>query len=272
MVRSLPVAFLECALLAVPLLGAQSGHPNDPNAAVETVSSSGGMLALPPVPDGTTTIVGGTIQNLDLVRDQFSLALYGQRPMKILFDERTQVYRDGVKIPLRDLRPEVHASVQTALDGSNVFAVSIHILSISPEGECRGRVLRFNARTGELEVRTALSPEPVKTVRASGRGHRARRSVSLYCQVFGAKRSCRRARSSRPRSGLAKIAGMWPTKLQFWPSPARRSCLPGPSPTSTFLWDYWTWSIPRMEKATKSIFLPRASLRAENSISTKASP
>ena len=162
MVRSLPVAFLECALLAVPLLGAQSGHPNGPNAAVETVTSSGGLLALPPVPDGTTTIVGGTIQNLDLVRDQFSLALYGQRPMKILFDERTQLYRDGVKIPLRDLRPEVHASVQTTLDGSNVFAVSIHVLSISPEGECRGRVLRFNARTGELEVRTALSPETVK--------------------------------------------------------------------------------------------------------------
>ena len=36
--------------------------------------------------------------------------------MKILFDERTQVYRDGVRIPLRDLRPEDHASVQTILE------------------------------------------------------------------------------------------------------------------------------------------------------------
>jgi hypothetical protein len=159
MVRSLSVAFLECALLAVPPIGAQTGHSGNPKPAVETVSSS---LALPPAPGGTTTVVGGTIQNLDLVRDQFSLALYGQRAMKILFDERTQVYRDGVKIPLRELRPEVHASVQTTLDGSNVFAVSIHILTIAPEGECRGRVLNFNSRTGELEVSTALSPEPVK--------------------------------------------------------------------------------------------------------------
>jgi hypothetical protein len=162
MVRSLAAAFLEFALLAVPPIGAQSVHLNDPKAAIDTVKSSGASLTLPPLPDGTTTIVGGTIRNLDLVRDQFSLAPYGQRAMKILFDERTQVYRDGVKIPLRELRPEVHASVQTALDGADVFAVSIHILSRLPEGECRGRVLRFNARTGELEVSSTLSPEPVK--------------------------------------------------------------------------------------------------------------
>ena len=165
MVRSLPVAFIGCALLAVPLVGAQSEHAGDPNGVVEPpVSPSGGVPALPPAPHGTTTIVGGTIRYLDLVRDQFSLALYGQRPMKILFDERTQVYRDGVKIPLRDLHPEVHASVQTALDGSNIFAVSIHILSETPEGECRGRVLNYNPRTGELDVITALSPEPIKLV------------------------------------------------------------------------------------------------------------
>jgi len=162
MVRYLPVAFLACALLAVPTIGAQSEHHNDPSTAVETVSSSGGLLTLPPVPVGTTTVVGGPIQGLDFVRDQFSLSLDGKRTMKILFDERTQVFRDGVKVPLRDLRPASHASVQTALDGSNVFAVSVHTLSKTPEGECRGSILRFNARNGELEVSTALSPEPVK--------------------------------------------------------------------------------------------------------------
>src|SRR5579871_689240 len=140
MVRSLPVAFIACALLAVPLVGAQSDHSVNSNAEVEAVSPSGGMPSLPPAPGGTTTTIGGTIRNLDLVRDELSLAVYGQRPMKILFDERTQVYRDGVKVPLRDLHPEVHASVQTALDGSNVFAVSIHVLSEAPEGDCRGRV------------------------------------------------------------------------------------------------------------------------------------
>lgn len=118
-------------------------------------------FSLPPLPTGKTTILGGQIRNFDPVRDQFSLRSYGERPMKILFDERTQVYRDGVKVSVRDLGSEDHASVQTTLDGANVFAVSIHILSGSPEGECEGRVLKYDARKGELEVASSMSPAPV---------------------------------------------------------------------------------------------------------------
>jgi len=122
----------------------------------------GNLDSLPPLPRGKTTIIGGEIRNFDPVRDQFSLRIYGQRPMKILFDERTQVYRDGVRIPVRDLGPEDHASVQTTLDGANVFAVSIHILSRIPEGECDGRILSFNPNTGELAIASSMSPEPVR--------------------------------------------------------------------------------------------------------------
>lgn len=163
MIRSLPVGLIGWPLLAVSAIVAQPATSSDSDSAVETPASSSGTT-LPRVPDGISTIVGGTIRNLDFVRDQFSLALYNQSPMKILFDERTQVYRDGVKIPLRDLRPELHASVQTTLDGSDIFAVSIHVLSQLPEGECSGRVLKFNPQSGELEVSTALSPEPVKLI------------------------------------------------------------------------------------------------------------
>jgi hypothetical protein len=118
-------------------------------------------LSLPPLPKGKTTILGGEIRNFDPVRDQFSLRLYGQRPMKIWFDERTQVYRNGEKISVRELGPEDHASVETTLDGDNVFAVSIHILSASPEGECEGRVVRYNPDNGELVVASQMSPAPV---------------------------------------------------------------------------------------------------------------
>ena len=143
-----------------------AGVPPGQNIASSPITGADNPLghpsALPSLPEGRRTILGGEIRNFDPVRDQFSLQIYGQRPMKILFDERTQVYRDGVKIPVRDLGPEDHASVQTTLDGANVFAVSIHILSGSPEGECDGRVLRFNPNTGELAVVSAMSPEPVK--------------------------------------------------------------------------------------------------------------
>jgi hypothetical protein len=141
------------------------------NMLQATIASSQQMAAaepadspktLPPLPPGKTTIMGGQIRKFDPVRDQFSLEIYGQRPMKILFDERTQVYRDGVRIPVRELGPGDRASVQTTLDGDNVFAVSIHILSGSPEGECDGRVLSYDRKTGELSVASSMSPAPVK--------------------------------------------------------------------------------------------------------------
>jgi len=134
----------------------------EPDKAAENDNLASGLVSLPPLPPGKTTIMGGQIRNFDPVRDQFSLQLYRQRPMKILFDERTQVYRDGVRIPVRDLGPEEHASVQTTLDGASVFAVSIHILSESAEGECEGRVLGYDPSTGELTVASQMSPKPVK--------------------------------------------------------------------------------------------------------------
>jgi len=134
----------------------------EPDKAAAPDNLTGDSVSLPPLPPGKTTIMGGQIRNFDPVRDQFSLQLYRQRPMKILFDERTQVYRDGVRIPVRDLGPEEHASVQTTLDGASVFAVSIHILSESPEGECEGRVLSYDPSKGEVIVASQMSPKPVK--------------------------------------------------------------------------------------------------------------
>jgi hypothetical protein len=127
-----------------------------------TESVPSGLSALPPMPRGKSTVIGGAIRDVDPVRDQITLKVFGGRPMKILFDERTQLYHDGTRTPLRDLRPVGHASVETVLDGTNIFARSIHILSRSPEGECQGQVLNYNPGTRELTVNSALSHEPIE--------------------------------------------------------------------------------------------------------------
>ena len=49
-----------------------------------------------------------------------------------------------LRSPLRDLRPGDHVSVETVLDGTTVFARSIHMLSGSPEGECQGQVMSYD--------------------------------------------------------------------------------------------------------------------------------
>jgi hypothetical protein len=131
-------------------------------SSLETVSAADDLPELPPVPRGKSTIMGGSIKKVDPVRDQITLKVFGQRPMKILFDERTRVYLDGKKTSLRDLGSADHASVQTVLDGTSVYAISIHMLSLSPEGECDCRVLNYNSGTRELTVSSTLSREPLK--------------------------------------------------------------------------------------------------------------
>jgi hypothetical protein len=117
------------------------------------------LTDVPPMPRGKSTILGGAIQEVDPVRDRFVLHVYGEKPMRILFDERTQVFRDGKKIPLRELGPAMHASVQTTLDRADVFAISVHILSQQSDGDFQGRVLSYNPDTGVLMISTSASRE-----------------------------------------------------------------------------------------------------------------
>jgi hypothetical protein len=118
---------------------------------------------MPLAPAGDSTVMGGVIRSIDPVLDQMTLGVYGTgKPVKIYFDERTKFYRDGIKTPLENMRANDHASVETLLDGDQVFAVSVHMLSGSPEGECQGQVLAFDPRDGEVTVRNTLSGAPIK--------------------------------------------------------------------------------------------------------------
>ena len=129
-------------------------------ASQSAVNTSNNAVDFPPVPalpPGRSTALGGEIRDIDPVLDRFTLHVYGQRPMKVFFDERTQLFLDGKRISLRELQPAQHASVQTTLDGSAIFALSIHLLSQPTSGDCEGKVLAYNPTTGELAVISSAS-------------------------------------------------------------------------------------------------------------------
>ena len=115
-------------------------------------AAAGSVSAIAPLPSGTSTILGGAIGNVDPVLDRFTLKIMGEKPLRILYDERTQLFLDGKKTPLRELHAAEHASVQTVLDGTAVFALSIHVLSQLQQGDYRGEVVSYNPATGDLEV------------------------------------------------------------------------------------------------------------------------
>ncbi len=107
---------------------------------------------LPSIPKGNSTVIGGQIRAVDPVRDQFTLKVFGAGSVKILYDERTQVFRDSTQISVLDLQPDDHASVETTLDGTSVFAIRIHLMKQVPEGETLGRVTSYDAESGSLKV------------------------------------------------------------------------------------------------------------------------
>ena len=151
------VAFAQASPSASKSVQDQGAQPaSSPESAIR------GRPGLPPMPRGKSTVIGGAIRAVDPVRDQFTLNVFGGRTLKVLFDERTQVYRDGLKGTLRDLRAGDHVSVETVLDGTTVFARSVRSLSGSPEGECQGQVMKYDPSDRELTVRDALSRRPVQ--------------------------------------------------------------------------------------------------------------
>ena len=150
------------AVLGTAARAQSSPHQASPSEELPASSAPAASSKLPPTPKGRSTVLGGEIRDVDPVRDQFTLKIFGGQSVRILFDERTQLYRNGSRIPLLDLRPDGHASVETILDGTKIFALRVHTLSQSPEGDTRGLVSSYNPQTGELTINVASSQDPIK--------------------------------------------------------------------------------------------------------------
>jgi hypothetical protein len=150
----------SAVLISLPPAHAQWEQLGSEASALTATASSDNPIQLPPLPGGKSTVFGGEIRSIDPVSDELILKVYGERPMTIHFDARTVLYLDGKRIPLRSLGPEQHAAVETILDGTSVFAVSIHLLSQRPEGDYQGRVARYDAGSAELTIVSTASDQP----------------------------------------------------------------------------------------------------------------
>jgi hypothetical protein len=117
---------------------------------------------LPSLPKAKATLVGGTIAKMDRVRDQLTVQVFGGGKMKVAFDTRTHIFHDGIEAVASDLHPGDRVYVDTILDGSTVFARSIRLKTSAAAGESQGIVLSYSSDKGELIVRDAISPQPLK--------------------------------------------------------------------------------------------------------------
>ncbi|HEX6905035.1 MAG TPA: DUF5666 domain-containing protein [Terriglobales bacterium] len=158
--------FSVLIILALPLAQArgQSKATNANAAAASAQPGEGGydpLLDLPPLPQGHTTLVGGTVHSIDQIRNRFTVQPFGGQAMKIFFDERTHIYRDGVPSTQLMIRKGERVYVDTMLDGTKVFARNIRVVTGTQAADSRGQVTRNDAASGRITVQDELSAQPV---------------------------------------------------------------------------------------------------------------
>jgi len=117
---------------------------------------------LPALPRANATLVGGTLEHLDRVRDQLTVRVFGGGQVKALFDPRTHVYRGTKEVTIADLHQGERVYLDTILDGSHVFARAIRLKAEAAVGESQGIVQRYRPGRNDLTIRDGLSPAPVQ--------------------------------------------------------------------------------------------------------------
>jgi Domain of unknown function (DUF5666) len=124
------------------------------------------LLDLPRLKHNQASLIGGSIENVDRLRSCLVLRPFGRGKLTIAFDPRTQFVRGSAIASVQDLRPGDRVYVETVLDGSAVFAKTVHLPKSPAEGTAQGQVIAYaNANAtaqGSLTIRDQLSSQPVK--------------------------------------------------------------------------------------------------------------
>ena len=117
---------------------------------------------LPPLPRKNATLVGGTLEKLDRVRDRLTVRVFGAGRTTVLIDPRTRVFRGTKEVTIADLREGQRIYLDTILDGSTIFAKNVRLDTVAAQGESRGVIVKYQTNQGELTIRDGIAPFPVK--------------------------------------------------------------------------------------------------------------
>ncbi len=162
------VAQLAVAPSTTPAIDtAQKQGPTPAPAAASAESTNGAksepdpLLDVPPMPKGPVTLVGGTVKNVDKIRNKVAVQPFGGGNLTINFDERTHIYRDGIETTVLGIHKGDRVYVDTMLDGSRVFARNIRVETSSHPADTDGQVVNFNPSTGMLSLRDQVLGQQV---------------------------------------------------------------------------------------------------------------
>jgi hypothetical protein len=166
---------LACALLLGCAFAQQNPSQSQANAAIATPASTAAatqgtavendadpLLDLPPLPKDKISLIGGKVTGLDRVRNKITVEAFGGKKMKLAFDERTHIYRDGVETTQLGIRKGDRVYVDTQLVGSTVFARNIRVENKMGPADAQGQIVSYDAGRGTMVLKDSLSSEPIR--------------------------------------------------------------------------------------------------------------
>jgi hypothetical protein len=117
------------------------------------------ILDPPPLPTGTTSLVGGTVRSVDHVRNQLTIAVFGGNRWKIAFDERTHIFLKGAETTQMAIKKGERVYVDTMLDRQKheVFARNISVGVAAPAADADGQVMDLDEPHGTVTLRDQTS-------------------------------------------------------------------------------------------------------------------
>jgi hypothetical protein len=119
------------------------------------------LLDLPRLKQNRASLIGGTVENIDRLRDRFTLRPFGRGKLTIVFDPRTQFVRGEKPAGAEDIHSGDRVYVETVLDGTAVFAKTIHVFTGAALGTTVGQIIAYDTGQGTLSIRDRLSSRPV---------------------------------------------------------------------------------------------------------------
>jgi len=146
-------------MTTAPTRAVASPTSSSPASTVDPVSL---LPDLPPLPATKATLIGGTIAKVDRVRDEMTVNVFGGGHMSVFFDPRTKVYLGAEASSTGALREGTRVHFDTINDHGTVFARTIRLNSNEAQGGLQGIVLDYRPDRGELTLRDAMSPTPVR--------------------------------------------------------------------------------------------------------------
>ncbi len=150
-------------LTAAPTAGTVTAPANSTAAATgKEAPGYDPLLDLPPLPHNKVALTSGTVTKVDAVLNRITIRPFGSKQqMHLSFDTRSHIYRNGTLVAPHDVRTGDRVDIDTMLDGTHIFAKTIHVREAGLGGYAHGQILNYYAAASSLSVRDDLTDQEV---------------------------------------------------------------------------------------------------------------